>query len=189
MSIFRNDAEMIPDPARRAKLRGVETLLRDSVPVDPAMVSRVQNRVRARLDASLSGSVPQSVSQRPWWDRGVTLPVPLVAAAALVIVFTAAFLAAGSGVIPGRSDVISVAERAQAAETLNLQVQVDITETEELLRWLNQQETLETVTIQLPESAQFQLRGEPVLLRPNAPEEPRAADDEFDIVPLEDAEE
>jgi hypothetical protein len=191
MSIFRNDAEMIPDPARRAQLRGVEALLRDSLPVDPAVISRARERVRSRLDQSLSGSGQRTISRRSWWDRGVTLPMPVAvaAAAALVMMIGAALLAAGPGLMPGRSDVASVAERARAAETLNLQVQVDIAETEELLRWLNRQEALETVTIQLPESAQFQLRGEPVLLRPNAPAESSSRDDEFVIVPLEDAQE
>jgi hypothetical protein len=187
MSIFRNDAEMIPDPARRAQLRGVEVLLRDALPVDPAVVTRAQDRVRARLDESLSGSARGVIPHRSWWDRGVTLPMPVVAAAALVVMIATALVVTVPGLIPRQPDLTSVAERARTAETLNLEVRVDITETEELLRWLNQQETLETVTIQLPESAQFQLRGEPVLLRPNAPEAPAA--DEFVIVPLEDAEE
>ncbi|MFO8044076.1 MAG: hypothetical protein R6U25_12810, partial [Alkalispirochaeta sp.] len=65
-------------------------------------------------------------------------------------------------------------------------------QTEQLLQWLNERQSVETVTIQLPDTAQFQLRGEPVFLRPELPGEDTmnaASDETFDITPLEESEE
>ena len=45
---------------------------------------------------------------------------------------------------------------------MNVQVQVNGNESDMLMRWLEEQNQVGNVTIQLPETAEFQLRGEPV---------------------------
>jgi predicted sulfurtransferase len=80
---------------------------------------------------------------------------------------------------------------AERADSVNVQVTVSTDQTDQLLQWLNDQKSVETVTIQLPDTAQFQLRGEPVFLRPELPGErvpDSATDDSFGIIPLEDPE-
>jgi len=67
---------------------------------------------------------------------------------------------------------------------INVQVNVDADHTEQLLQWLNEQGHAQQVTVQLPEQAHFQLRGDPVLVRRNAD---RAED--LRIVPMEDGQE
>ena len=196
MSIFRNrshtdlsalvDDELGPRSARdlRASLdaghtsrdeydriRAVSQIVR--VHRMDADVDAAERRVRARLERSLAGA--WGAPRRLWWERTVSLPMPVVATAALVLLF---FAVAVVDRFPGtHSAAAGVPQIAGNAETLNLQVNVNASQTEDLLRWLNDQNSLETVTIRLPDSAQFQLRGEPVIMRPGLPGETDATDE------------
>lgn len=170
--------------ATRARLRHVRHVLHASA-TEPGSdeVERARARVYERLERSRLRAT--RVPRHSWWDRSVSLPVPVVASAAVVFLVLAGLMAL---VVPRLQEPSeSVADVMTRAESLNLQVTVGGADTEQLLKWLNEQQTLETVTIELPDSAEFQLRGSPVLLRPGAgpadsPEEPKA--DEPQIVPI-----
>lgn len=123
----------------------------------------------------------------PWWRVSVSLPVPVLTAAAVVVFVLAGVL------IMSLSRTDSVPESAPLAGLLgpgapdrhiSVQVNVDTDHTEQLLKWLNEQGHAQQVTVQLPEQAQFQLRGDPVLVRRDPHER-----NELRIVPVEDEQE
>ena len=163
-------------------------------------IAAAQARVRGRLERSIR-AVHQR-DQRAWWERSVVIPMPVAATAMIVLMLFAVILASrfaapGTTIASGapRSAAGEIADRA---ESVNVQVTVNGDQTEQLLQWLNERQSVETVTIQLPETAQFQLRGEPVFLRPELPGEQRtdssgygegSAAEQFEITPLEESEE
>lgn len=191
MSIFRNDqlprdlsavldGELGPASARRVqswvdataegreardRLMRVHRVLQAASPEPGAAEQdRAAARVYERLERSRLRA--QRVPRPGWWDRSVSLPLPVVASAAVVFLVLAGMMAM---VVPRlQTPQESVADMVSRAESLNLQVTVGGEETEQLLQWLNEQQSLETVTIELPDSAEFQLRGSPVLLRPSS---------------------
>lgn len=169
------------DPEHLKRLTHVHALL-DAQPVPPQQIAAAQQRVRLRLDRSIHAVHRRD--QRSWWERSVTIPMP-IAATAVVAIMLFAVIFAGRMTAPGGAGTPqqTAGELAQGAETLNLQVNVNGDQTEQLLRWLNDRQSVETVNIQLPDTAQFQLRGEPVFLRPELPGE------SFDITPLEELDE
>ena len=123
----------------------------------------------------------------PWWRVSVSLPVPVLSAAAVVVLVLAGVL------VMSISRVDSTPESAPLAgligpgapdRHISVQVNVDAGHTEQLLQWLNDQGHAQQVTVQLPEQAHFQLRGDPVLVRRN----PDQAED-LRIVPMEDEQE
>lgn len=161
-----------------SRVRRVHRLL-ERADVD-ADVAAAQARVRDRLARSLPHGAARP---RTLWDRSLTVPVPIAVAAVLVLALTVVFVVTRG---PAAGDASSVSGIARGAESLNLQVHVDATDTDELLQWLNDQQHLETVTIELPDSAQFQLRGEPVMLRPGlAGESPTDDDEAPTLTPIE----
>lgn len=95
------------------------------------------------------------------WRRRIAVPVPMVAAAAALVVFLATFVIVrfmGSQ----RTDL----QQAAMAQTLDgLKVTVNVKDVEQLLDILNGQNKIREVNIQLPEPHQFRLIGEPLLLR------------------------
>lgn len=157
----------------------------------PEEISRASERVRAHIDRTIRVR-PLDL---PWWRTTVTLPVPALSAAAAVVVVLAGFLVfslgarggefTGSQAVAGEQqqprDFASV---AASDRQINVQVNVDGDHTDRLLQWLNEQGHNQQITVQLPEQAQFQLRGDPVLVR-----RPPRDDTELTIVPLEDEEE
>ncbi|MFW5828484.1 MAG: hypothetical protein ACOCU4_10340 [Alkalispirochaeta sp.] len=155
-------------------------------------IAAAQERVRLRLERSIR-AVHQR-DQRAWWERSVTIPMP-VAATAMIAIMLFAVILAGRFAVPGSPVAAGSAQPsagtvADRAESVNVQVNVDGDQTEQLLQWLNERQSVETVTIQLPDTAQFQLRGEPVFLRPDLPgEEGAVADEDLEITPLEESEE
>ncbi|MEX2444733.1 MAG: hypothetical protein WD492_14095 [Alkalispirochaeta sp.] len=154
-------------------------------------IAAAQERVRVRLDRSIRAVHHRD--QRPWWERSVTIPMPVMATAMVAVMMFAVILASRIAA-PGASGSPqqTAGTIADRAESVNVQVNVNGDQTEQLLRWLNDRNSVETVTIQLPDTAQFQLRGKPVFMRPELPGERASeptADDTFAITPLEDPEE
>jgi hypothetical protein len=201
MSIFRNrtldhsdisaflDGELGPYHARRMdghpqvdRLAGLRQTVRDASSVPEDRIAAAQHRVYQRLQRNLSWSDGDTPLR--WWERTVGLPAPVVATAAIVLVILTTVVTVGALRL---QEVRTVPDIAGRTEALNLQVHVDGDHADELFQWLQGQDSLDTVTIQLPQSAQFQLRGEPVLMRPGQGRSEAAADDEVEIVPLERA--
>ncbi len=147
-------------------------------------VDAAQERVRLQVNRTMRVR-PLELA---WWQRSLSVPVPFVSVAAAVVLLLAAVVA---------FQMVPAAEQAAVAAApdsprglpsfalsdrpVNVQVTVDPSQTEELLRWLNAQSEAHQVTVQLPEQARFQFQGEPVMIRPD-----RSHPQEFEIVPLED---
>lgn len=170
-------AQLASSPARRREL---DRLQRVSDSLGTGEVSRHEievaaERVRERLNRSLRGRhIGGGI-----WSRRVRIPMPLVAAAAGVMVA----LSAAVVVLAWPRDSAqpyTVADLTDSDRNLNLEVHVDSLESEALLRWLTEQGRLEQVTIQLPDQVEFQRRGEPVLLRRSE----ENAEEELEIVPM-----
>jgi hypothetical protein len=171
-------------------------------PVPEALVERARHRVWERLQASIAdeavargwnGYATESAEDRidgrsfaggygsgAWWQRSVALPLPVIAAASALFLVMAVGLVLNPGVLSNQYR--SVAELGGTAP-VSVQVQVNGNESDMLLKWLEEQNQVGNVTIQLPESAEFQLRGKPVLMRPESLQD--GAEDELEIVPME----
>jgi anti-sigma factor RsiW len=123
----------------------------------------------------------------PWWRVSVSLPVPVLSAAAVVVLVLAGVLVMTVSRVdstPESTPLAGLVGPGAPDRHINVQVNVDADHTEQLLQWLNEQGHAQQVTVQLPEQAHFQLRGDPVLVRRNAD---RAED--LRIVPMEDGQE
>ena len=168
--------------------------IHDTLQATDAAEVRVVDAARARVYARLESAVSAGVPVRPWWNRTVRLPMPIAAAAAVALVALSTAIVYLAGVVD--SYPRGFAEMAGIGQALNLQVTVDGEHTDELLRWLNRQEELEQVMIRLPDTAEFQMFGAPVLMRSDLPatvpdyDTPAVAGDDIpSIVPLGNTEE
>ncbi len=120
-------------------------------------VQAARGRVASRIDSTLS----RRNHSYAWWKRAVAVPLPAVAAVVLVVGSLA--VVTMSGFLP--STDASAHVEPDAADALDIKVHVDASHTADLLDWLNEQD-VGNVTIQLPDSATFDVLGEPVLVRP-----------------------
>lgn len=194
MSIFHTNHRS------ESTLRHVSELAQ--TPIPEALVERARSRVWERLQTSIADEAVASGWDRQavdtaedridgrsfaggydsgaWWQRSVALPLPIIAAASALFLVMAVGLVLNPGVLSNQYR--SVAELGGTAP-VNVQVQMNGNESDMLLQWLEEQNQVGNVTIQLPESAEFQLRGKPVLLRPESLQE--GTDEELEIVPME----
>ena len=175
---------------RAQAYRRIQRTLQTNDPAQAHRIDAARERVYARLEHSLAAGA----EARPWWARSVRLPMPVAAASLTALVALSAVVVYLSGVVD--SYPRGFADMAGGGHALNLQVHVDGEHTDELLRWLNQQEQLDQVMIRLPDSAEFQMFGAPVLMRSDlaatVPAYGGAVDGDsevFSIMPLEDVEE
>jgi anti-sigma factor RsiW len=199
------DGEMLPherswteqrigaDPVMERRLRQIEALsdvLSSPPPAD--VIKTAEDRVRTRLGWELSRRQEEigGGTVFRWWYRSISLPIPLVAAAGalflsmiLGLVFVSGF---ASTPVPNRT----VADLADSRSPVNVQVQVGSAESDLLLRWLEEQNAVGKVSIELPSDAHFRFRGEPVLIRPRAGFDDLTTvtedfDEDFEFIPLE----
>ena len=146
------EQELATDPEARAelhRLRGVRNALTS---VEHPDFEPGQRRVWMMLENRLQ-------LRPPLWRRRISVPYPAAAAAALAVLVLAgllAWFAAG----------VDTAE-VTAVESADAEVQVAIggVDGEELLRWLNDDETIDEVSVKLPETPQFRIMGKPQLLK------------------------
>lgn len=158
------------------RMRAVSARVR-SVAVPDDAVSYASDRVQQEIAFSLR----HRRYRRSLWSQDVRVPLPaFVAAAAVVIAFMGAL--ALRDIAPRSAG--SVADLGAAPSGVNLEVRVGSSDTEALLRWLESQNSVEQVTIELPDSVQFVPRGNPVMQRAADTD-----DDTLEFVPLEAAEE
>jgi len=116
---------------------------------------RIQARIAAFADYERAG-LPEARDAR---RRGITMPVPLAVAASLLLIvsFTAAvWLAARQSPAPAL---------ASSTGPVNVTIEVDDFTAEGLVRWLQEEDMLGEVTVNLPASPQFRMRGEPRLIK------------------------
>ncbi|SIP88050.1 hypothetical protein SAMN05920897_10197 [Alkalispirochaeta americana] len=165
-----------------------EELLRRDLPRKEGLEERM---IRHRaLQRALSGTPPESdlcdeaqkrvheqvfrtlrvrPFRTPWWQQSLSVPLP-VASAAVAVFLLAGLLATGlfqGASVPGQDGSARQGLAGLSLEDRNIHVQVnvDATQTEQFLQWLNDQGQAQQLTIQLPEQARFQFRGDPVMVR------------------------
>jgi len=145
-----------------------ETLQSQSEPDFADVAERSWSIVRRRIAESSGQTIPEvekvlNRRRKPVsvWRRKVSVPIPVATAAALAVVFLTAFvLIRLSGI--NRIDP----SEATVAQTMDgLKVTVSAKDVEQLLEILNGQNKVQNVKIELPVKHQFQMIGQPVLLR------------------------
>jgi negative regulator of sigma E activity len=149
-------------------------IVRRQIEEDPRMAERFQSfaAIRKQLSTAVQGEeaaretvfrrLERHVPRHPSiWERKIKVPLPAVAAAAAVFLFVGVFVL--FTLIP-HSGTPQVAEVPDPPD-VDLTVTVDQLDVQEMLDWLNQRDMLDQVTIELPDSPTFRLRGEPALIR------------------------
>lgn len=121
-------------------------------------------------------------TKRYWWQRSISLPLPVAAAASILFLVMTIGLIINPGVL---SNDPPTAGLIAGTNPVNVQVQVNGAESDLLLKWLEEQNQVGNVTIQLPDHAEFQIRGEPVLLKPENDLLRHDDSEQFEIVPME----
>ncbi len=127
--------------------------LRKQLDTDVVGEAEARDTVFRRLERH----IPRGTSL---WERYVRIPVPALAAAALVLVALGVFTVLGF-LTPGGEEEFAQVESPE----VDLTISVDSLGVQEMLDWLNRRDMLDEVTIELPQSPTFRLRGEPALLR------------------------
>lgn len=96
-----------------------------------------------------------------FWERNVTVPLPLAAAAMAVML-----LMAGVTIfLSGRSAPASPVPLAGIdPRELDITIQINDTQARELIQWLEERQDVQQVSIELPETPRFELIGEPILV-------------------------
>lgn len=137
-----------------AKRYGQFARLREHLSTPVAGEGEAREKVFLRLE--------RHVPQHPTvWQRRVDVPLPALAAAAVMLLAV--------GVVALRGLVVPVASPGVAEipspPDVDLTITVDQLDMQEMLDWLNRRDMLDQVTIELPDSPTFRLRGEPALIR------------------------
>ncbi len=149
------------------ELKGVRELLhRDPEPDFRDSLGRVKAQVRqSAYGLQVSNPWPVPVGEPsggvPLWKKKVTVPLPLAAATAALIVV----LGAALGLFSSRTDLRQVSIRTGPAGMTEVQVAAPIEDLEQLLRSLDRQGVAQEVIITLPEEQKFMMIGEPRIVR------------------------
>ncbi len=97
---------------------------------------------------------------QPLWRRRVVVPLPLVAAAASLLLLLAGALLWYSG--RASADPVDL---PVAAREMDLTIRIGEIGIDELLRMINETDTIGEVTVKLPDMARFDFIGEPQMMR------------------------
>jgi anti-sigma factor RsiW len=125
------------------------------------VVLTAQERVWKKLTAP-ELVIPENQARQPGikaWNRNVTLPLPVAAAAVLIIVASLAFVGVMGMTRPQAHDSI-----ARMDSEPDFQESVPIRNMAEVLQYLSSQDTGDFMVIRLPESRTFSRIGEPTLI-------------------------
>ncbi len=121
-------------------------------------------RGRSRLDSLLQGLAPGGeprVEARPARPRYVNLPLPLAAAAALLVLL----LSGATALLALRPSKAAEIRTVASGEISPLGSQAQPASMDELLRYLDARDGQVTLTINLPTGATFGSAGKPVIMR------------------------
>jgi hypothetical protein len=135
-------------------------------PAEDEVLEEAQQRVLQKLETSGYKSGYET-RHSAWgipsiWKRRVSIPFPAVAAAAVFILFTFAFLWIKS---PGRLDKTGTVNMAITAETEILPDVIPFSGMESVLQYLGGSDTGEILILKLPESRSFASYGEPAIIK------------------------
>jgi anti-sigma factor RsiW len=137
---------------RLERLRCLSGVL--SEPADLS-IGPAQDRVWQRL-SNPNGAAPTRRWPQPIWNRSVRVPLPLLlAAAALVLVFGVFFVRTPRTAAPA----------ATALSALDMQTVVPVTDLNGIWQYLGNDDSGDIVIIRLPESRSFNSYGEPAIMR------------------------
>ncbi|MDR1985859.1 MAG: hypothetical protein LBP88_02665 [Treponema sp.] len=150
--------------ARLERFRGCSEALRDpyaggitpKIPAMEAAKDRVWQRM-VRLETEKWGW-----RQRPsLWQRSLSIPLPLATAAAVLLIMAFAFILTRlpMGISPPQQDTMA------ASETVDMQGIIPVSDMNEVLQYLENQDMTDIVIIRLPETRSFSSSGEPTILR------------------------
>ena len=152
------ERELENDPNARAeldRLRNVDRLLGSAAWAEgEADFESSRKRTWMSLENQLGLRVPL-------WKRRITLPYPAVAAAAVAVFALIGLLALLIG--PQLDGTASIT--GTTAEDVDVRIAAGGAEGEQLLQWLDEQNAVGSVSVELPDSAQFRIMGEPQLLK------------------------
>jgi anti-sigma factor RsiW len=137
---------------RLASYRGVSGLLHEDARVEDGEAAA--NRVRDRLLRRAPGLSPSLY--RPLWRRNVVVPLPLAAAAAVLIVFLS--------LVWVRREAAPVNVEAVAGVNLDIQDTVPISGMDGVLQYLSAGDDSDYVILMLPER-NFMSAGEPAIIK------------------------
>lgn len=141
--------------------------LRERLTVEPSTsidesMRRSWGVISARIEAGSGAPRLRPRGSQPVWRRAVALPLPALAAAALVVLALVGVLV--WSLLPARPDA---GEYLTRGNNVDVTIRVDGAEMEQVLQWLVDRNMLGEISIQLPEQ-QFQIVGEPVFVKPAA---------------------
>lgn len=145
------------DRAVLARYEAVTKTLREDS-IEAERLSAAEFAVWQRLQRSM----PTVHSRARWWRRTVAIPVPLLASTVLLLGVLIGVL--GTRDTAGHA-VASVTDLAPAGTGVDVRIQVEAENTAQLLEWLNQQNQVREVRIQLPDTGPFAFQGQPAYLR------------------------
>jgi anti-sigma factor RsiW len=136
---------------RLERLRRLSGLLIESADLS---IAPARDRVWRRLSGA--GAAPTRLWPRPIWSRSVRVPLPLLlAAAALVLVLGVFFVRTPRTAAPA----------APALSVLDMQTVLPVTDLNGIWQYLGNDDSGDIVIIRLPESRSFNSHGEPAIIR------------------------
>lgn len=142
----------------RSSLAGLET------PDESQALARAKERIAAALDidaVSKRHASPTPADRvRQLWSRRVTLPVPFLAAGLVALVFFAGIALGVFNPATRDSQTLASTSKVLAAHATTL---------ENLVQYLESQNSSQAVTIKMPSEAVFNQPGNPVLVTTSEP--------------------
>ena len=147
--------------------RGIRNIMReDRAGVSAELESRVWNRIitDSLNRPVIAGNIPSLAAKTrspSFWSRGVTLPVPAAATAAIIFVIIAFFAVQG---IQSRN-IRGYPENAIVAG-IGADVQgIPMSDMNDVLQYLSREDSPDFLIIKLPETRSFSSTGEPALIK------------------------
>ncbi len=140
-----------------------DELRREGIEAEQAAVGRLDSRIEALFTTARSRAPrsPSSFSARPsLFSARVTLPLPLLAAAAVLLLLVGI---ASSRVLSPRLPSAAAIATAEMAQPASAPASMDA-----LLRYLDSKDAQVTLTIRLPSGATFDSTGSPTIMRASA---------------------
>ncbi len=162
--LIKDDPEAAEALKRYDRLHSTLTPAEESdsqIDVD-ASADRTWHRIQTRIGAFADYDPAALPDARRHDRRVVSLPLPLAAAATLLLVasFTMAVWLAARQTPPAGTPSI-----AGGSGPVNVTIEVDDMTAEQLVKWLHQEDMLGELTVNLPPTPQFRMMGEPALLK------------------------
>jgi len=144
------------------QLEAYKKLSLSLAPAEDELTEEAQQRVLKKIETA--GAYSSYGNRWAWgppvWKRRVSIPIPAAAAAVVLILISLAFL--WKTRLPGRTEP---ANMAITAETEIIPGVIPVSGMENVLQYLDGNDTGEIIILRLPESRKFASNGEPAMIR------------------------